>query len=311
MRLPWPHDGCRVIGPGEVAGSWSVAALELAAVAVWSVLYAVAARRLGPRLERWRVVAFASGMAVLALCVISPLDALAETLFGAHMLQHVIISDVAAPLTLAGVTGAMLRPVLAQPGALRLRWLSHPFVALPLWTVLTVFWLLPPTYALQLADPSLHALAHGTFFVAGLILWSPIIEPLPAPTWFGTPWKLAYLGALWVVGLVIANVYWFSGVAFYPDHAEGARLWGISPLQDQANGGTVMMVAMMLLVGVLATTLFFKWARESELTQELVELGHDRDAVRRAIRFGRGEQLRARPVPAGAEGSAVASADRG
>ena len=294
-----------MIAPDELAGAWSVAALELAAVAVWCVLYAAGARRLGPRLPRWRIAAFAAGMGVLVLCVVSPLDALAETLFGAHMLQHVLITDVAAPLALAGVTGAMLRPLLAQRGVLRLRVLSHPMVALPLWTVLTVVWLLPPLYALQLADPVLHALAHGTFFAAGLVLWAPIIEPLPAPTWFGTPQKLVYLAALWAVGLVIANVYWFSGTVFYPDHVEGARLWDITPLQDQANGGTVMMLAMLLLVGLLATTMFFRWARESELSQELIEMGHDREAVRRAVRFGRGEQLRDR----GLDGTSGAAAD--
>lgn len=290
-----------MIGPGEVAGAWSIAALELAAIAVWCLLYAVGARRLGPRMERRRAVLFGAGMAVLALCVVSPLDALAETLFGAHMLQHVLITDLAAPLALAGVTGAMLRPVLAQPGAMRLRVLTHPFVALPLWTALTVVWLLPPLYAAQLSDPILHAFAHGTFFVAGLVLWAPIIEPLPGPAWFGTPQKLVYLAAMWMVGLIIANVYWFSGTVFYPDHEPGAELWGISPLSDQANGGTVMMVAMLLVVGLLATSLFFRWARESEVAQQLIEQGHDRESVRRAIRFGRAEAMLERPVGAEAD----------
>ena len=300
-----------MIGPGEVAGAWSVAALELAAVAVWCLLYAAAARRLGPRMERRRVVLFAAGMAVLVLCVVSPLDALAETLFGAHMLQHVLITDLAAPLALAGVTGPMLRPLLAQPGAMRLRALTHPFVALPLWTALTVLWLIPPLYAAQLGDPILHAFAHGTFFVAGLVLWAPIIEPLPAPSWFGTPQKLVYLAAMWMVGLVIANVYWFSGTVFYPDHEPGAELWGISPLSDQANGGTVMMVAMLLVVGLLATSLFFRWARESEMAQELIEEGYDRDAVRRAIRFGRAEHLRGRTADADADATAAGGAPLG
>lgn len=286
-----------MIGPGDVWGAWSVAAFELAAIAVWSLLYAAGARRLGGRLPRWRIACFVAGMAVLALTVISPLDAMAETLFGAHMLQHVIISDLAAPLALLGVTGPMLRPVLAQPGMLRLRVITHPFVALPLWAGLTILWLTPPMYQLQLGDPLLHAIAHGTFFIGGVILWAPIIEPLPAPTWFGTPWKILYLGVMWFVGLIIANVYWFSGTVLYPEHRPGAELWGISPLQDQANGGTVMMVAMLIVVGLLATRLFFRWAEESELSQELIEAGHDREAVRRAIRFGRAERMRDAGVP--------------
>ncbi len=282
-----------LVGPDEWMGAWALDPYVLAMISIAAVLYAIRVRQVGiARVGRWRIVSYGAGLACLGLSVMSPLDALAETLFGVHMVQHLILTEVAAPLVLLGLTGAVLRPLLAYKSVQRLRILSHPLVALPLWFALTVFWLFPPMYELQLDDELLHALAHVTFFASGLALWSPIVEVLPAPEWFGTGPRLVYLGGIWFGGLLISNVYWFAGTPFYPTHEEGAALWGISAVGDQANGGTAMMVAMLVIVGGTMVALFFRLARESELSQELIEQGHDRAKVKRAIRYRRAHLLR-------------------
>jgi cytochrome c oxidase assembly factor CtaG len=298
-----------MVGPGDWYTAWALDPYGLVPVAIAGVLYAVRVRQLGGRVRPWRIASFAAGLTCLALAITSPLDALAETLFGVHMVQHLILVEVAAPLVLLGLTGPVLRPLLARSTVRRLRVLSHPLVALPLWLVLTVFWLLPPLYSLQLEDPLLHAIAHMTFFASGLALWSPVVEVLPAPVWFGTGARLVYLGAIWFAGLVISNVYWFAGTPFYSEHVEGAELWGISAVADQANGGTAMMVSMLMIVGGTMVVLFFRLAGESELAQRLVEEGHDRERVKRAIRYRRAHHLRA-PAPQSAEATPVTPAER-
>lgn len=282
------------VGPSDWPGAWTLDPYALAPIALAAVFYAVRVRQLGAaRVGTWRIVSFSAGLACLGLAVTSPLDGIAETLFGVHMVQHLILTEVAAPLVLLGLTGAVLRPLLAQRWVLRLRVFSQPLVALPLWFGLTILWLFPPLYELQLDDPILHAVAHMTFFASGLALWAPIVEVLPAPVWFGTGPRLAYLGGIWFGGLLISNVYWFAGTPFYETHEAGAAVWGISPLADQANGGTAMMLAMLFIVGGTMVALFFRMARESELSQELIEQGHDREQVKRAIRYRRAHHLKA------------------
>ena len=104
--------------------------------------------------------------------------------------------------------------------------------------------------------------AAGSFLAFGLLLWAPIVETLPAPAWFSTGWKCGYMVGVWVVGLTIANIYWFSGTAFYDGHAAAAAAWGFDPLEDQANAGTVMMVLHCLLAFGAIMVLFFRQARE-------------------------------------------------
>ena len=114
----------------SVATRWSVDPLQLALVCVVGLAYGVRARTLARRRRRpgaGRIVAFAAGLVVLVLALCSPIDALGEErLFSVHMTQHLMIGDLAAVLLVAGVTGSMLRPLLAVGGLRRLRVLLHP-----------------------------------------------------------------------------------------------------------------------------------------------------------------------------------------
>ncbi len=259
---------------------------------VAGVLYAMRARTLGRRLSPWRIVSFYSGLLLLVFAAVSPMDAVAEDgLFSVHMIQHVVIAEMAAPLIILGLTGPLLQPVLRYRWVRRLEVLTHPAVALPLWAGVLVFWHIPAMLDLALTNPVVHNVQHATFLLSGLILWAPVKEVLPAPRWFGSGWKALYLLGFWFVCLIMANVFWFSGTPFYSRYEETAPVWGTSALQDQANAGSVMMATAMLLVVPLLVMLFFRMARESEQRQRLIERGLDPEAVRRAVRYGRGEEL--------------------
>ena len=122
-------------------------ALQLAPVALVGFLYGRRAVRLAGRgspVPGWRRLSFALGLALYLLAVSPPLERLGEErLFSAHMLQHVVLGDLAALALVLGLTGPMLRPVLALPVFRRLRVLAHPLVALPLWAANLYLWHLP------------------------------------------------------------------------------------------------------------------------------------------------------------------------
>src|SRR5687767_10342362 len=191
-------------------------------------------RRRGTPMPLWRVLLFTTGIVLLLVALASPIAAIGEReLFSFHMLQHVLIGDLAPLCLLAGLTGPILRPVLALRPVERLRVLANPALALPLWAVNLYVWHLPFLYEAAVRHGSVHALEHVAFFTAGAIMWLPVLETLPAPEWFGTGLKLAYIAVVRVVETVLGNVFVWSGTVFYAVYARGDELWGLSPLQDQ------------------------------------------------------------------------------
>ena len=145
------------------------------------------------------------------------------------MLQHVLIGDLAPLCLLAGLSGPLLRPLLALRPVERLRVLAHPLVALPIWAANLYLWHLPVLYEGAVAHSAVHALEHVCFFTAGVIVWLPVLETLPAPEWFGTGPKLAYIAAVRVVETVLGNVFVWSGTVFYGVYAHGDGALGRLP----------------------------------------------------------------------------------
>jgi cytochrome c oxidase assembly factor CtaG len=294
------HGGAEHISEAEELrhnwmSAWSLSWPALALIAVAAVLYARRARTLGPRLPKWRAACFAGGLLVMGLAGMSPIDAVGEGgLFWVHMVQHMLIGDLAALLIVLGVTGPILQPILQFKIAQRLRALTHPMAACLIWATILIGWHIPAMYELALTNEVVHGVEHATFLLGGMLMWAPLLETLPAPEWFGTGPKLAYVGAIRVVDAIIANVFWWAGSPFYAAYEETAPLWGISALQDQGHAGTVMMAWTGTVTLIVATVLFFRMAREGEMRQELIERGLDPDSVRRAVRYGRAELLAAR-----------------
>ena len=211
----------------------------------------------------WRVLLFSTGIGLLLLAFASPIAAIGEQeLFSFHMLQHVIIGDLAPLCLLAGLNGPMLRPLLAFRPVERLRVLANPFVALPLWAANLYVWHLPFLYEAAVEHSAVHALEHICFFSAGVIAWLPVLETLPAPEWFGTGPKLAYIAIVRLVETLLGNIFVWSGTVFYGVYDRGDELWGISPLQDQGLAGAVMMIEGSLVTITALAWLFLRLAQE-------------------------------------------------
>ena len=291
-RVPHrPRRARRPHASTDLADLWAVPPVEVSAILIAGLLYAFAVRRVGG-VTGGRQACFYAGLALILAAICSPLGGVAQQgLLTAHMLQHTLIGAVAPLLLLLGMPRPFATAVLSERAQRRIERIQNPLITFPLWTLTTIVWLLAPVHHAVLENGGLWILQQASFLVFGLLLWAPVVESLPAPRWFGTGVKSVYMLGVWIVGLTIANVYWFSGTAFYSSHAEAARAWGVEPLEDQANAGTVMMVLHCLLAFGAITYLFFRQAREGELRQRMLEAGIDPARVAEATRAGTGEAL--------------------
>jgi putative membrane protein len=281
----------------DVLLDWSFRPLQLAPLVLVGAAYAMRARTLGRRgtpVPGWRRFSFGLALVLAALALSSPLDTLGdERLFSAHMVQHVLLGDLAALAFVCGLTGPILRPVLAVPLFERLRVLGHPLVALPVWAANLLVWHVPVLYEAALRWDAVHALQHILFFSCGALMWAPVVEVLPGPEWFGTAAKLGYVVAVRAVETVLGNVFFWAGEPFYDTYVRSEKLWGLTALSDQGTAGAVMMIEGSVVTILALAWLFLRLAEEGELRQQLLERGLDPRAVRRAVRYGRGEELQA------------------
>jgi cytochrome c oxidase assembly factor CtaG len=260
----------------------------------------------GKPVNLWRQVSFAAGIVLLLGSDLPPLSTVAEEIVVAHMVQHLLVGDLAGLLIALGLTGPILQPLLARRPFSILRALGNPLVALPVWALNLYVWHLSFLYDGVLSSPLLHFAQHACFFTFGLAMWLPLVGPLPKPAWFGDGAMLVYIVVVRFLEAVLANVLIWSGTVLYPDYAPGEAKWEISPLADQGAAGNVMMIWTGTVTLGLFTWLFFRAANRSAEKQELLELadahGFDLDPGRaaRAVAAGQGERLRERILSNGA-----------
>lgn len=280
-----------VIVLGDEPWIWAFDLLQVGLIGLLALAYSIRVRTLrrrGRPVSRARRLSFYSGLGVFLFALASPVDWLGEyRLLFAHMVQHILIAEVAAILVVAGLTGPILRPVLALPYVGRLRVLAHPLVALPVWALTLYLWHLPAAYQGALTSNALHAIQHMTFFAAGALMWAALLEPLPGPAWFGAGPKAVYVAVVRFAEAILANVFLWSSRPFYPYYAEQERIWGISAIRDQNIGGGIMMVYGTVLTLSLFAWLFLRWMSEGARAQTLIDEGVNPIAAARAARYGR------------------------
>ena len=277
--------------------------LQIAPAIAFGAMYAVRARTLaaqGRPVPAWRQWCWYGGLAIIVGALISPLGGLADELFYAHMAEHLLIADIGALLLVLGLTGPLLAPLLRAPGLGWMRGLAHPVPAFGLWAADLLFWHLVGPHEAAVRNEAVHAIQHMLFVGLGINMWMALLGPLPKPAWFGNGAKLGYIVAVRLTTTVLANVFVWTGGAFFSVYADGERAHGISPGSDQIVAGSIMMVEGSILTLCLFCWLFLRSAREGEERQELLELAAaggvelDERRAARAVAAGRGDELRRR-----------------
>lgn len=287
------------------------APLELLPLLVAAALYAKRSLTLaakGRPVPLWRQLCFAAGLLTITVATVSPVAHIAEELVIAHMVEHLMLGDVATLLLVLGLTGPLLQPILAIPIFDRLRILAHPLVAFPLWALNFYSWHVPALYDAAYGGAFLHLVEHSSFIFFGCLMWMPIFGPLPKPSWFNAAWKVGYVIAVRFAGAILGNVLMWSGTVLYPKYAAGEAYWGISPLADQSTAGVVMMIEGTFLGLGLLAWVFFEVSREGIEKQRLLDLATERGVeldearAQRAVAAGQAERLERQLVGAGGDG---------
>ena len=276
---------------------WLTATLLLTAAIYlrgWRVLH-----RRDPR--RWnlgRPAAFLGGLFAIFLALASPIEPFATLLLQVHMVQHLLLMMVAPPLIWLGAPLFPLVRGLPEPmrtywvaPLLRSRplqkiftWLTHPFVAWPIYVGITWLWHTPRGYELALSNNNWHVFEHACFTASGLLFWYPVVRPYPSrPRW--SKWLLVpYLLLADLQNTVLAAWLTFSSDILYPHYAQVPRLAGLSALDDQAATGVLMWVP-----GSIAFLLPLFWIG--------VELLFDSETRRERKRTAARQRRPANPLP--------------
>lgn len=275
----------------------------LAAGLLYLLLYRQRSRTLAREdraVPRWRIVSFVAGVLLVTAVQLPPFDGLADSLLVAHMVQHIVLGDIAPLLIVLGLTGPMLGPILHTRASRCLRRLSHPLLALSLWAVDLYGWHVPVLYQAAINHDLVHALEHACLLWFGTLLWLALVGPLPKPRWFAGWWGLGYVILVRFLGAVLANALIWAQTVFYPVYRAPDAGRGLSALSDQSLAGGVMMVEQILLTTILLGWLFQRATRQQEDVQSLLDLAWSagvplaEDRAQRAARAGAAGRLRER-----------------
>ena len=220
--------------------------------------------------RRWRTPVFALGLLVILVAVSPPVDRLSDSLFSMHMVQHVLLIEVAAPLIVLGKPWSrMWRPFPLSTrravagsvvGSRWVGWLVAPVVAFVLMNGVFVAWHVPVLYDAALDHPVLHDLEHFTFFATALLFWAQLLGDGPFKARLTLPWRATYAVGAMVVGWGLAVVIAMARTPIYAHYAELAhRPWGLSALADQQLAAGVMWVPASVPWTVIAIVCVYGW----------------------------------------------------
>ena len=266
---------------------WLSDPLVLAPIAV---LVAVYARRFGAARREaegrgagfLQGAAFAAGILALLIALASPLDRLGEDyLFSAHMLQHVLLGDIAPVLLLLSLSRVIMRPVTRRLTRIEraLGPFASPWTGIAIWLGLMYLWHVPAMYEAAVENPVVHLVEHASFFAAGVAVWWPLVQPVPMRRRLTGLQTVAYIGTA-KFGLAALGLYLtWSGSLLYDHYGELPRVWGLSAVDDQPAGGAIMMVEQSLTFVIALAVLFARMLTQSEIDERRRERLEDAAAT--------------------------------
>ena len=238
----------------------------LAGVLALAGLYTYGVVTGGRRVPLAQPVAFFGGCVALLAALNGPLHDLSDYyLLSAHMVQHLILTLVVAPLWLAGTPGEVLDRLLApmlrwRPAGAVVRTLTRPLVAFAAYAVVLIGWHLPAPFNAALEAHGWHIVEHLTLLATAVLGWWPILStsrrlpPLPYAA------QLLYLFVFGMPMTVVAAFVTTADEALYPWYATVPPLFGLGPVADQQLAGIIMWVPAGVVPLVAFTVVFFRWA---------------------------------------------------
>ena len=233
----------------------------------------------------WQTALFFLGLGAFIAALAPPIDGEAAIFFSWHMVQHMLLTVVAAPLLMLGapirpllrglpawVRGRVVRP-LARARTVRtfVHLLRHPLVAAALYVGGLYAWHVPNLYDAALVDARVHLIEHAWFFFSALIFWSVVIDPEPFRATLGYGARLPYLLVLGAAqNTVLGGILSFSSRLLYTAYAgvSDTTVFAMDRVTDQRVGGAIMWVVGDFVFLAAASVAFFLWLAEEEEMQK-------------------------------------------
>jgi putative membrane protein len=203
-------------------------------------------------------------------------------IFSSHMLQQSLIYLVFPPMILLSVPDWLIRPVLMKPSIRRLvSPLLHPLITVVLFNVLFSFYHIPQIFNYAFDHPILHNLYHLVLVITAFQMWFPVFCPLPEWKQLSELQKMAYIFANGVLLTPACALIIFSSSLLYPAYAEGIQMinFGMSPLEDQQLGGTLMKIIQEIVYGSALAYTFFRWYRKEKKKEDEDQAALDRELL--------------------------------
>jgi putative membrane protein len=209
---------------------------------------------------------FLSGVAILWIGADWPVHEVSEKfLFSAHMIQHTLFSLVAPPLLLMGIPAWLYRAIIDAAGLQKVvRMVTKPAVGLIAFNVVVVGTHWPTMVDLSVHHHLVHFGLHLILFTASILMWWPVVDPLPEYSRLSPPGKMLYLFLQSILPTVPASFLTFSTSPIYDFYAHAPRLWGIDAVTDQRIAGLFMKIGGGLLLWLAIAILFFRWNAAEE-----------------------------------------------
>lgn len=267
--------------------SWTLQPAVLLGVAAagWVYLrrWLQVAAEVGPvRAGRGRAASFLAGLALVVVALISPIDRLSDQLFLFHMVQHVLLLDLAPILLICGLTKLVLRPATRRLQRLEraLGPFGDPIFAIVLYVGAVWSWHVPALYDAALAHPAVHVLEHTSYAVAGGLYWWHLLSPIRSRRRLGGMGAALYMAATKLLVGLLGIVLVFAPGTLYAFYARQGGFWGLSPHADQSFAGGIMTLDQSLVMGVALAVLFARMLSESEREAQREERTQARDGER-------------------------------
>jgi cytochrome c oxidase assembly factor CtaG len=284
-----------------VLSTWSPDPLPWIGVVVATVAYLAAVRvvnRHHPtnRVPGWRVAAWLGGVAVIAVALVSAVDAYAESLFAVHMVQHLLLAMVAPPLLALGAPVTVALRV-ATPGVRRgvllpllhsrlLSAVSWPLVG---WAIFAgVMWAthFTPIFNAALENEALHSAEHLLYLGAGALFWWPVVGADPIRWRLSPIGRMVYLASQMPFNTAVGLAIYYAPAVLYPHYAALTRTWGPDPFTDQQVAGITMWgIGDVILLGALVLAVA-AWLRADEIHSRRAREKAARNVERASIESG-------------------------
>jgi putative membrane protein len=243
---------------------WStvIGAVALAALHQWRSRAVAGNPSLGAAPDAAQRARFIGGLLVMLLALNGPLHDLSDDfLFSAHMVQHLVLTLIVPPLLISGTPASLFRDAMRVPAVARAaRFVSRPIFCFAAFNTVIAAWHIPALYNFALAHHAVHIGQHLMFLVAAVLMWWPLLSPLPELPRLSYPLQMLYCFLMTIPMSLVAIFITYADSVLYPPYASAPRVWQLSPMQDQMIGGLIMWIPGGLFFGGVMAVVFFKWS---------------------------------------------------